>query len=155
MFAPIHIASRNGNVEAIRWAKQANKLLREMDKELFDFNLAGGKQRWTPLHFAAYFGHFKIVEELLLSTDLLKNHIPINLYARTADLRTPRQTTRGGELKLKKIFRKAEQRYLKFVLDILKVKEKSLVYTQAMINKKYAGDYNGYSQMRKALVLIR
>ena len=100
-----------------------------MNKEIFDFNLPGGKQRWTPLHFAAYFGHFKIVEEILSASENLRQHIPINLYARTVDLRTPRQTTRGGELKLKKIFRKAEERYLKYVLDILKVREKQLIYT--------------------------
>ncbi len=67
--APLHSAVTVGNVEAIRWAKTANVLLRDMHKELFDFNLPGGKNRWTPLHFAAYFGHYKVVEEILTSDE--------------------------------------------------------------------------------------
>jgi len=69
-----------------------------------------------------------VVEEILSGTQEQLNDFPINVYARNTDNRTPRQCTRGGELKLKKIFRKAEHRYLKEVLDISKIGEEEMLY---------------------------
>ena len=100
----------------------ANEILKEMDMETFDFNLAGGTQRWTPLHLAGYSGHYKVVEEIISgSLDTLQK-FPINVYARNIDGKTPRQCTKGN-LVLTKIFRKAERRYLKEILEVETVGE--------------------------------
>lgn len=56
-WAPIHIAARKGQIEAVRWALNANIILADLQMECFDFNLAGGVQKWTPLHLAGYSGH--------------------------------------------------------------------------------------------------
>ena len=42
-----------------------NEILQELNMEVFDFNMAGGQQKWTILHLAGYSGHFKVVEEIL------------------------------------------------------------------------------------------
>lgn len=42
-----------------------NEILIELGMEPFDFNLAGGQQRWTVLHLAGCSGHIKVVEEVL------------------------------------------------------------------------------------------
>jgi ankyrin repeat protein len=68
LWAPLHIAARKGQLEAIKWSKTANEILKEMEMETFDFNLPGGNQRWTVLHLAGYSGHFKVVEEILTGT---------------------------------------------------------------------------------------
>ena len=84
--------------------------------ETFDFNLAGGVQKWTPLHLAGHIGHYKIVEEILSGSLEQLQSFPINVYARNTDTRTPRQCTKGN-LVLTKIFRKAEKRYLKEIFE--------------------------------------
>ena len=58
--------------------------------EIFDFNLAGGAQKWTPLHLAGYSGHYKIVEEILSGTVETLRKFPIDLYQRNIDNKTPR-----------------------------------------------------------------
>jgi ankyrin repeat protein len=42
LWAPIHISARKGALEAVRWCKVANGILKEMNLEIFDFNLPGG-----------------------------------------------------------------------------------------------------------------
>jgi len=41
LWAPLHIAARRGQLEAIKWAKMVNEILMELNMEIFDFNLAG------------------------------------------------------------------------------------------------------------------
>jgi ankyrin repeat protein len=42
LWAPLHIAARKGQVEAISWAKMINEIMSELDMEGFDFNIPGG-----------------------------------------------------------------------------------------------------------------
>ncbi len=42
LWAPLHIASRRGQVEAIKWAKMVNEILIQLNMEQFDFNQPGG-----------------------------------------------------------------------------------------------------------------
>lgn len=42
-----------------------NEILIELGMEPFDFNLAGGQQKWTVLHLAGCSGHIKVIEEVL------------------------------------------------------------------------------------------
>ena len=42
LWAPLHIAARKGQIEAIRWAKMVNEILIELDMEPFDLNIPGG-----------------------------------------------------------------------------------------------------------------
>lgn len=65
LWAPLHIAARKGQLEAIKWAKMVNPILSELSMEPFDFNLGGGAQKWTLLHLASCSGHYKVVEEIL------------------------------------------------------------------------------------------
>ena len=41
LWAPLHIAARRGQLEAIKWAKMVNEILIELNMETFDFNLPG------------------------------------------------------------------------------------------------------------------
>lgn len=41
LWAPLHIAARRGQLEAIKWAKMVNEILMELNMEIFDFNLPG------------------------------------------------------------------------------------------------------------------
>jgi ankyrin repeat protein len=41
LWAPLHIAARRGQLEAIKWAKMVNEILLELNMEIFDFNLPG------------------------------------------------------------------------------------------------------------------
>ena len=42
LWAPLHIAARKGQLEAIKWAKMVNPILSELSMEPFDLNLGGG-----------------------------------------------------------------------------------------------------------------
>lgn len=41
LWAPLHIAARRGQLEAIKWAKMVNEILMELNMEIFDLNLPG------------------------------------------------------------------------------------------------------------------
>lgn len=43
LWSPLHIAAKKGQIEAIRWAKSTNEILRELQMETFDFNMPGGQ----------------------------------------------------------------------------------------------------------------
>ena len=42
LWMPLHIAAKKGQIEAIRWAKMVNEILKELNMETFDFNQPGG-----------------------------------------------------------------------------------------------------------------
>jgi len=57
--------ARNDIIDAIRWMKDINQILKKLGMETFNFNLPGGPMDWTPLHLAGYSGSYKVVEEIL------------------------------------------------------------------------------------------
>ena len=103
-WAPIHLASRRGQTEAIAWVLHENAVLSKSSREIFDINLQGGSHYWTPLHLAGHAGHFEIVQMLVETS--------AQLFIRNSDGRTPRQSSKG-DLALFKYLIRAEKEVLK------------------------------------------
>ena len=98
-WCPIHIAAKKGQKEAIKWIIRENPLLKLNSLKMFDLNIQGGTDHWTPLHLAGAAGHSAIIFNLI--------EAGADLFSRNLDGRTPRMGSKGN-LALSKIFKRAE-----------------------------------------------
>ncbi len=101
-WAPIHIAAKKGQKEAVRWIVRYNERAAKMkDKRLhlFEIDIRSETARFTPLHLAAHSGHYKIVRELVLNG--------ADVFVTNIFRKTPRSVSKG-HLALYKYFKKIE-----------------------------------------------
>jgi ankyrin repeat protein len=103
-WAPLHLAARRRQLEAIKWVVFHNSKLEKQNRDKFNLNLEGGSHSWTPLHLAGHAGYFEIVQLLV--------EAGADLFIRNSDGRTPRQASKG-DLSLFKYLVRAERESLK------------------------------------------
>ena len=84
---PVHIAIKKSTKECIKWIINQNKVLKDMDREVFDLNTKG-KNNITPLHLAANLGK---LEEILILLDS-----GVDILAKTLDNKTARKSQTGN-----------------------------------------------------------
>ena len=95
---PVHIAIKKSTKECIKWIINQNKVLKDMDREVFDLNTKG-KNNITPLHLAANLGK---LEEILILLDS-----GVDILAKTLDNKTARKSQTGNYF-ISKILRNFE-----------------------------------------------
>jgi len=98
LLSPVHIAIKKSSKECIVWIINQNKILKNLNREIFDLN-ARGKNNITPLHLASNLGK---LEEILL---LIESGSDI--LAKTLDNKTPRKSQTGNYF-ITKILRNVE-----------------------------------------------
>ena len=103
-WAPIHLAARRGQTEAIKWVVYQNAKLTTQGKEKFDIDCQGGVHLWTSLHLAGHAGHFDIVRILV--------EAGAKVFLRNSDGRTPKQASKS-DLALFKFLIRAERETLR------------------------------------------
>ena len=79
-WCPIHIAFKKGQKEAIKWIIRENPLLKLNSLKMFDLDIQGGTDHWTPLHLAGAAGHSAIIFNLI--------EAGADLFSRNLDGRT-------------------------------------------------------------------
>ena len=69
LWSPVHLATRRGQIDAIKWmilyTIKKKPYAKGLSKELFNFNKKGGQMGWTPLHLAVNSNQVEIVKLLL------------------------------------------------------------------------------------------
>lgn len=121
-WSALHIAARKGQTSAFRWVQEKNVQLRAAGLEVFDLNIQGGKNAWSPLHLASHSGHYKVVVALV--------EAGAEVYLRTLDGKTAKDTAKG-DLSIFKYLSRAEKLHI------------SLLIKQESLNKI---SYSSYSQ---------
>lgn len=101
---------------------------------------------------ASYFGHLKVAEEVIYS-DIDGDRFPINVFARNAEGKTPRQSSKGN-LVMNKIFRKAERRSLHSIFEVKRVSEAFLLSNSHSTKKIHYLTYPTEEERQKNQVLI-
>ena len=99
-WAPIHVAIKKGQINAVKWAITWNNKVKDKTK-MFNLSLNGGNARWTPLHLAGHSGEYDAVQLLI--------NAGANLFIRNAEMRTPRQVSKGN-LAIYKVIKCAEMK---------------------------------------------
>ena len=103
-WAPIHLAARRGQTEAIKWLIYQNSKLSALGREKFDIDYQGGVHLWTSLHLSGHAGHFDIVRILV--------EAGAKVFLRNSDGRTPKQASKS-DLALFKYLIRAERETLR------------------------------------------
>ena len=122
-WAAVHVAARKGQNAAFRWIYNKNLTLFQEKRETFDLNLAGGNRGWSPLHIASHSGHYKTVETLV--------GCGVDVYIKTSDGKTPKDTAKG-DLSIYKFLSRSENQHIRLLIQYNKAKDKGKKHRHEM-----------------------
>ena len=113
-WSPVHIASRYGGKECLKWMIKVNVQRKKEKKEVFNFNVKG-KNNWTPLHLAL--SSYRYSESVILI------NLGCDLFSKTSDGKKPRSVTNNYFLNKMVKERETEFFYRKYFKNSSKDKD--------------------------------
>lgn len=140
-WSALHIAARKGQTSAFRWVQQKNIELKSQNLEIFDLNIQGGKNAWSPLHLASHSGHYKVVVALV--------EAGAEVYLRTLDGKTAKDTAKG-DLSIFKYLSRAEKMHIKLLIKQEGMKKVAFSSFSQGIEAEYKNLYGSFDAKNNA-----